>query len=376
MLLAQLLENRMNHALKYGGDTPADVVVRQLGDRRLLAVRDRGLVAPTWRGRIFAAFQRGEPAAALAQPRSGQSRVPVAAGPAAGAPGCRRPWPNTMNLSVPRWVSSDWSLASGSTRPRQAAACGPPAPAHDVAVHLQLPGDGAHAPMATSRRRAGAGSARPDRGVGHGASPGSASADRDAGRGAGSPGAPGRTAQRRSRPTVSRSWAGPHHGRRPVAWGAATSAPGVTLKEVVTAAQLGDASAAALRPVGRAGGAGGAGRLVDPRPDVAAQVVQAVDAGRRLRHPGGAARCSVQAASSHCGSEGPPAAAPRAESLRFVEADVHRRLVVQGRRLAERAPPGPAWLGGPTCLVDLAAALAFSAASCRWCRHGDGTAPP
>lgn len=47
VLLAQLLENRMNHALKYGGDTPADVVVRQLGDRRLLAVRDRGLVAPT-----------------------------------------------------------------------------------------------------------------------------------------------------------------------------------------------------------------------------------------------------------------------------------------------------------------------------------------
>ena len=103
VLLAQLLENRMNNALKYGGDAPADVVVRQLGDRRLAAVRDRGPgVAPAWRGRIFAAFQRGEPAAALAQPRSGQSRVPVAAGPAAGAPGCRRPWPNTMNRSVLR----------------------------------------------------------------------------------------------------------------------------------------------------------------------------------------------------------------------------------------------------------------------------------
>ncbi len=77
-------------------------------------------------------------------------------------------------------------------------------PAHDVAVHMQLPGDGAHAPLLHG--------VQPQdlrdqvRGYGHDASPGAASVDRDAGRDAGSPGARRPAAPRRSgsRPMTQR----------------------------------------------------------------------------------------------------------------------------------------------------------------------------
>ncbi len=68
VLLVQLLDNLVDNALKYGGETaPVEILARRLGDRLLLAVRDRGPgVAAAWRERVFGVFERGEPAAGVA----------------------------------------------------------------------------------------------------------------------------------------------------------------------------------------------------------------------------------------------------------------------------------------------------------------------
>jgi two-component system sensor histidine kinase KdpD len=60
VLMVQLLDNLVDNALKYGGAAaPVEILVRPVGERLLLAVRDRGPgIAPAWRERIFDAFQR------------------------------------------------------------------------------------------------------------------------------------------------------------------------------------------------------------------------------------------------------------------------------------------------------------------------------
>lgn len=68
VLMAQLLDNLIDNAMKYGGDEPVEIRVKREGERINLAVRDRGPgVTPAWRERIFEAFQRG--ASAAEQPR-------------------------------------------------------------------------------------------------------------------------------------------------------------------------------------------------------------------------------------------------------------------------------------------------------------------
>ncbi len=80
MLLTQLLDNLVDNALRHTpADTPVELLVRRASGGPadappgvVLAVRDRGPgVAPAWRERIFEVFQRGEPAAGAAPPRSG-----------------------------------------------------------------------------------------------------------------------------------------------------------------------------------------------------------------------------------------------------------------------------------------------------------------
>jgi two-component system sensor histidine kinase KdpD len=62
VLLAQLLENLLDNALKYSDPpAPVELVVRRQGAHIVFAVRDRGPgVAPEWRERIFEVFQRGD----------------------------------------------------------------------------------------------------------------------------------------------------------------------------------------------------------------------------------------------------------------------------------------------------------------------------
>ena len=69
VLMAQLLDNLIDNALKYGGDKGAvELRAKREGEWLNLAVRDRGPgVTPAWRERIFEVFQRG--AADAAQPR-------------------------------------------------------------------------------------------------------------------------------------------------------------------------------------------------------------------------------------------------------------------------------------------------------------------
>lgn len=64
VLLVQLLDNLVDNALKYGGDTaPIEITIQQVADRVVLAVRDRGPgIAPAWRERIFDVFQRADAA--------------------------------------------------------------------------------------------------------------------------------------------------------------------------------------------------------------------------------------------------------------------------------------------------------------------------
>jgi two-component system sensor histidine kinase KdpD len=62
LLLAQLLENLVDNALKYSdAPAPVEVTVRRQAGFIVFAVRDRGPgVEPAWRERIFEVFQRGE----------------------------------------------------------------------------------------------------------------------------------------------------------------------------------------------------------------------------------------------------------------------------------------------------------------------------
>ncbi|MBX3607115.1 MAG: DUF4118 domain-containing protein [Piscinibacter sp.] len=61
LLLAQLLDNLVDNALKYSpAEAPVEILARRQGEQAMLAVRDRGPgVPPAWRARIFDAFQRG-----------------------------------------------------------------------------------------------------------------------------------------------------------------------------------------------------------------------------------------------------------------------------------------------------------------------------
>jgi two-component system sensor histidine kinase KdpD len=62
LLIAQLLDNLVDNALKYSpAEAPVELLVRQRDGAVLFAVRDRGPgVPPAWRERIFDAFQRGD----------------------------------------------------------------------------------------------------------------------------------------------------------------------------------------------------------------------------------------------------------------------------------------------------------------------------
>ena len=69
LLIAQLLDNLVDNALKYGpSPTPVELLVRRQGEHVVLAVRDRGPgIAPAWRERVFEVFHRGaEPMAGAA----------------------------------------------------------------------------------------------------------------------------------------------------------------------------------------------------------------------------------------------------------------------------------------------------------------------
>ncbi|MBC7729886.1 MAG: DUF4118 domain-containing protein [Microbacteriaceae bacterium] len=73
VLMAQLLDNLIDNALKYAGEEAVEIRVRREGEgkseRLNLAVRDRGPgVTPAWRERIFDVFQRGVDAGT--QPRA------------------------------------------------------------------------------------------------------------------------------------------------------------------------------------------------------------------------------------------------------------------------------------------------------------------
>ncbi len=61
MLIAQLLDNLVDNALKYSPpDAPVEIVFRRQEDHVVLAVLDRGPgIAPAWRERVFEVFHRG-----------------------------------------------------------------------------------------------------------------------------------------------------------------------------------------------------------------------------------------------------------------------------------------------------------------------------
>jgi two-component system KDP operon response regulator KdpE len=63
LLLAQLLENLVDNALKYSDPpAPVELAVQLREGHVVFAVRDRGPgVAPPWREKVFDVFQRGEP---------------------------------------------------------------------------------------------------------------------------------------------------------------------------------------------------------------------------------------------------------------------------------------------------------------------------
>jgi two-component system sensor histidine kinase KdpD len=66
LLIAQLLDNLVDNALKYSpDDAPVELLVRRQGEQLVLAVRDRGPgIAPAWRERVFEVFHRGAEAMA------------------------------------------------------------------------------------------------------------------------------------------------------------------------------------------------------------------------------------------------------------------------------------------------------------------------
>jgi two-component system sensor histidine kinase KdpD len=83
ILLAQLLDNLVDNAIKYSpDDAPVELLVRRQGEQVLLAVRDRGPgIAPAWRERVFDVFHRGaDPMRPEADPQIAQSRPGVGVG--------------------------------------------------------------------------------------------------------------------------------------------------------------------------------------------------------------------------------------------------------------------------------------------------------
>lgn len=75
VLMVQLLDNLVDNAFKYGGDSaPVEMAVTLERGQIRLAVQDRGPgIAPEWRERVFDAFQRGEPVG-TAQPADAPAR--------------------------------------------------------------------------------------------------------------------------------------------------------------------------------------------------------------------------------------------------------------------------------------------------------------
>lgn len=73
LLMAQLLDNLVDNALKYSPDAgPVELLARRIGEQAVLAVRDRGPgIAPASRQRIFEVFQRG------AEPLESAGSAPV-----------------------------------------------------------------------------------------------------------------------------------------------------------------------------------------------------------------------------------------------------------------------------------------------------------
>jgi two-component system sensor histidine kinase KdpD len=63
LLIVQLLDNLLDNAFRYSGDTgPIELVAALRGGQLMLAVRDRGVgIASPWRERLFEAFQPGDP---------------------------------------------------------------------------------------------------------------------------------------------------------------------------------------------------------------------------------------------------------------------------------------------------------------------------
>ncbi len=84
VLMVQLLDNLVDNALKYGGNTaPVEIVARQIASQPVIAVRDRGPGVPlALRERIFETFQRGPPPA-------GGAAAPARRGAGVGLAVCR-----------------------------------------------------------------------------------------------------------------------------------------------------------------------------------------------------------------------------------------------------------------------------------------------
>jgi two-component system sensor histidine kinase KdpD len=72
LLLAQMLENLVDNALKYSdAPAPVELAVQLQPGHVVFAVRDRGPgVAPGWREKVFEVFQRGEPRPAASGERA------------------------------------------------------------------------------------------------------------------------------------------------------------------------------------------------------------------------------------------------------------------------------------------------------------------
>ncbi len=87
VLLVQLLDNLVDNALKYGGDTaPVEIAVTLETGQVRLAVLDRGPgIPPEWRERVFDAFQRGDPG----DPTSRPADAPARRGAGVGLAVCR-----------------------------------------------------------------------------------------------------------------------------------------------------------------------------------------------------------------------------------------------------------------------------------------------
>lgn len=85
LLIAQLLDNLIDNALKYSPDgTPVEVLARRHGDQLVLAVRDRGPgIAPASRDQVFEPWQRG------AEPMAGRPAAPERPGSGVGLAVCR-----------------------------------------------------------------------------------------------------------------------------------------------------------------------------------------------------------------------------------------------------------------------------------------------